>query len=79
VYANQHVAARAATYTITVGSAGATLASGTTTTAGVAGAVTALTVTTTNAVAAGGSIGVARGVQGTDGAATITIVIIKTP
>jgi hypothetical protein len=78
VYANTHLAARGADYTVTVGSAGATIASVTVASTGVAGQVTAMTLGTV-AVTAGGSIGVARGVAGTTGASSVTLVIIKTP
>ena len=78
VYANTHVAARGAAYTVTVGSAGAGIASATVASTGVAGQVTTMTLGTV-AVAAGGSIGVARGVTGSTGTSTVTIVIIKTP
>lgn len=78
VYVVNHVANRGATYTVTVGSAGTTLASGTVLSTGVAGAVTTLTLGTV-AVSAGGSIGIARGVTGTTGASTVTVVITKTP
>ena len=78
VYANTHLAARGSTYAVTVGSAGATIASATVASTGVAGQVTTMTLGTV-AVTAGGSIGIARGVQGTTGASTVTVVIIKTP
>lgn len=77
-YVNSHVAARGAAYTVTVGSAGTGLASATVPSTGVAGQVTTMTLGTV-AVTAGGSIGVTRAVQGTAGASTVTIVIIKTP
>lgn len=77
-YINTHVAARAAAYTATVGSAGNVIASFTTASTGVAGQVTTMTLGTV-AVTAGGSIGVTRGVQGTAGASSVTLVIIKTP
>lgn len=74
VYVNNYVAARGATYTVTNGSAGVGIASGTVTTAGVAGAVTSLTLGTV-AVSVGGSIGITRAAQGTTGAAQVTVVI----
>lgn len=78
VYVVNHVANRGATYTITVGSAGTQIATGTALSTGVAGAVTTLTLGTV-AITAGGSIGVARGVTGTTGASSVVIVMIKTP
>lgn len=78
VYVNSHVAARGAAYTVTVGSAGAGIASATVPSTGVAGQVTTMTLGTV-AVSAGGSIGITRAVQGSTGASTVTVVIIKTP
>ena len=78
VYIATHVAARGASYTVTVGSAGATIATATVASTGVAGQVTTATLGTV-AVTAGGSIGIARGVTGTTGASTVTVVIVKTP
>lgn len=78
VYVVNHVANRGATYTITVGSAGTQIATGTALSTGVAGAVTTLTLGTV-AITAGGSIGVARGVTGTTGASSVVIVMVKTP
>lgn len=78
-YVNTHVAARAASFTATIGSAGSTIASVSTASTGVAGQVTTMTLGTTVAVTAGGSIGIVRGVQGTVGASSVTLVIIKTP
>lgn len=77
-YVNQHIAARGASYTVQNGSAGTAIASVSAASTGVAGAVTSMTLGTV-AVTAGGSIGVLRGVQGTTGASTVSIVVYKTP
>lgn len=77
-YVNNHIAARGATYTVQNGSAGVVIATATVASTGVAGSVTTMTLGTV-AVTAGGSIGVLRGVQGTTGTSTVTIVIYKTP
>lgn len=77
-YVNNHVAARGATYTVQNGSAGVVIATATVASTGVAGSVTTMTLGTV-AITAGGSIGILRGVQGTTGAASVTVVIIKTP
>lgn len=77
-YVNTHVAARGASFTVQNGSAGVVIATAAVASTGVAGQVTTMTLGTV-AITAGGSIGVLRGVQGTTGAATVTIVIIKTP
>lgn len=76
VYVIQATASRAAAYTVTHGSAGDVLASGTNTT-GVAGLVSTLTLGTV-AVTAGESILFARGVQGTTGDSYVTIVVNRT-
>lgn len=78
VYVNSYVANRGATYTVTLGSAGTTIASGTVASTGVAGQVTTMVLGTV-AVTAGASIGVTRTAQGTTGATMASIVIIKTP
>ncbi len=79
-YVNQHVAARGCTYTVQNGSAGTTIATATVASTGVAGLVTTMTLNTgTVAVTAGNSIGILRGVTGTTGASSVTIVFIKTP
>lgn len=78
VYVNSFLASRGAGYTVTVGSAGTTIATATVASTGVAGQVTAMTLGTV-AVAAGGSIGITRAVQGTTGASMCSVVIIKTP
>lgn len=77
-YVNNHVAARGATYTVQLGSAGTVIATATVASTGVAGSVTTMTLGTV-AVTAGASIGILRGVQGTTGASTVTVVIYKTP
>ncbi len=77
-YVNNHLANRGAAYTVQNGSAGTAIAAVTVASTGVAGAVTTMTNGTV-AVTAGGSIGVLRGVMGTTGASTVTIVIYKTP
>lgn len=77
-YVNNYIAARGATYTVQNGSAGVAIATASVASTGVAGFVTSLTLGTV-AVSSGGSIGVVRGTQGTIGAATVTIVIVKTP
>lgn len=78
VYVNNFVANRGANYTITLGSAGTTVATATVASTGVAGSITTATLGTV-AVTAGASIGVARTAQGTVGASMVSIVIIKTP
>lgn len=78
VYINSFLAGRGAGYTVTVGSAGTTIATGTVASTGVAGQVTTMTLGTV-AVTAGGSIGVTRAVQGTTGASIVSVLIIKTP
>lgn len=78
VYINSYLAARGASYTVTVGSAGTTIATGTVASTGVAGQVTTMTLGTV-AITAGGSIGVTRAAQGTTGASMVSVVIIKTP
>jgi hypothetical protein len=71
-------AARGATYTVRLGSAGVTIASASVPTSGVAGAVSTMVLGTV-AVTAGASLSVARTAQGTTGAAIVSLVIIKTP
>lgn len=78
MYICTDVAARGASYTATIGSAGATVATATVASTGVAGQITTMTLASTG-VTAGSSIGIARGVTGTTGASSISVVIIKTP
>lgn len=78
VYVNTYIANRGASYTVTLGSAGTTLASGTVASTGVAGQVSTMVLGTV-AITAGASIGVARTAQGTTGASMVTVVIVKTP
>lgn len=78
VYVNSYLASRGSSYTVTVGSAGSTIATATVASTGGIGQVTTATLGTV-AITAGGSIGVARTAQGTTGASMVTIVIIKTP
>lgn len=77
-YVNNHVASTGAVYTVQNGSAGVVIATATVASTGVAGFVTTMSLGTV-AVSAGGSIGVLRGAQGTAGASSVTVVIIKTP
>lgn len=65
-----------AVYTVKAGSAGVVMASATQT-SGVAGVVSTMTLGTV-AVTAGMSISVARGVQGTTAASTVTLNILQT-
>lgn len=76
VYVCNDTASRAAVYTVTHGSAGNVLATGTNTT-GVAGLVSTLTLGTVT-VTAGESLSVARGTQGSTGGGYVTIVIKRT-
>lgn len=78
VYVNNYVANRGAVYTVTIGSAGTQIATGTVLSTGVSGQVSTLTLGTV-AVVAGQSIGVTRAVQGTTGASMVSVVIVKTP
>lgn len=77
-YVNNFVANRGATYTVQNGSAGVIIATATVASTGVAGSVTTMSLGTV-AVVAGASIGLLRGVTGTTGDSSITVVIIKTP
>jgi hypothetical protein len=78
-WACTYEAARGATYTATLGSAGTTLATSTMSSAGiVAGGTVAFTLGTGDlTVVAGESIAVARGNQGTAGISTVSLVIIN--
>lgn len=77
-YVANFIANRGAVYTVQLGSAGTVIATGTALSTGVAGAITTLTLGTV-AVTAGASIGILRGVAGTAGASSVTVVIVKTP
>lgn len=77
-YVNNFVANRGATYTVQNGSAGVIIATATVASTGVAGSVTTMALGTV-AVTVGSSIGILRGVTGTTGDSSVTIVIVKTP